>query len=122
MIVLKLPFPISVNAMYKNKLNGRAKSLRYMTWARAAGWEIKAQKQEPIKGHYTLSVVLNEADNRRRDIDNFVKCVSDLLVEHALVEDDCMCVSISIDRFKASKASCDVIVQESNGIPERNAA
>lgn len=122
MIVLTLPFPISVNAMYRNKLKSRAKSERYMTWARAAGWQLQAQRQKPIKGWYALTLTLYEADNKRRDADNFVKAVSDLLVTHGLIEDDSFCSSLMIERFKADKAKCDVIVRQSNGIPAINEA
>ena len=118
MIVLRLPFPISVNALYKNKLKGRAKSERYRTWANAVGWDIKAQKQTPISGWYSLTVILSENDNRRRDPDNFVKCVSDALTEHGLIEDDSLCVSLNVQRQKSDKKYCDVIVQASNGIPQ----
>ena len=117
MIILTLPFPVSVNEMYRNKLKGRAKSERYMIWARAAGWELKAQRQKPIHGSYTMTLCLYEADNRRRDPDNFVKGVSDLLVTHGLIDDDHLCSSMHIDRFKADKQRCEVIVRPSNGIP-----
>lgn len=121
MILLSLPFPVSVNAMYKNIRKGRAKTKRYMTWANSAGWSIKEQKPDPIKGFYSLTLILNEKDNRRRDPDNFVKSVSDLLVTHQLIEDDSLCSSLTVERFKASQASCEVIVRPSNGIAERAA-
>ncbi|MCP4108343.1 MAG: RusA family crossover junction endodeoxyribonuclease [Desulfobacteraceae bacterium] len=121
MIILNLPFPISVNAMYANKGRSRTKSLRYRTWAVAAGWDVTRQKQKPIKGWYALTLILNEKDNRRRDPDNFVKSVSDLLTTHNLIEDDSKCSSITVERFKASRASCEVIVRPSNGIPARAA-
>lgn len=117
MIVLRLPFPVSVNHLYRNKLKGRAKSQRYRTWANAAGWDIKDQKPKPLKGWYNLSIILTEKDNRRKDPGNFEKCVSDLLVEHGLVEDDSFCVSLSITRQKGMDNYCDVIVTPSNGIP-----
>jgi len=118
MIVLTLPYPISVNAMYRNRLKGRAKSERYRTWLNAVGWEIKAQRQQPIKGSYTLRITLYEADNRRRDPGNMEKCISDALVEAGLIEDDSLCVSMEIARCKtAGKARCGVVVFPSNGIP-----
>lgn len=118
MILLTLPFPVSVNEMYRNKLKGRVKSERYMTWARAAGWELQAQRQKPVHGPYVLTLCLYEADNRRRDPDNFVKGCSDLLVTHGLIDDDHLCTSLHIERYKSDKARCEVIVRPSNGIPK----
>lgn len=124
MIHLRLPFPVSVNAMYANNLKsgkGRRKSARYMTWARAAGWDICNQKQQPIRGWYNIRILLTESDNRRRDPGNFEKGVSDLLVNHGLVEDDSLCVDMNISRQKGLQARCDVIVTPSNGMPEEHA-
>lgn len=122
MIILELPFPISVNRMYKNKGRSRAKSERYRTWAKAAGWDVEQQKQEPIKGPYSLTLTLFEKDKRRRDPDNFVKCVSDLLVTHGLIEDDYLCSELHIHRQYSDKAKAQVIVRPSNGIEDRRAA
>ena len=117
MIILTLPFPVSVNAMYANKARGRTKSERYMTWARAAGWELQAQRQKPIHGWYTLTLFLYEADNRRRDPGNMEKAVSDLLVTHGLIDDDSYCVDQHVHRIKSDRKRCEVIVRPSNGIP-----
>lgn len=116
-IIARLPFPVSVNAMYANKKRGRIKSERYMTWANAAGWELKAQKQEPVHGWYTLTLCLYEDDNRKRDPGNHEKCVSDLLVAHGLIDDDSLCVDQHIHRYKSKDKRCMVIVRPSNGIP-----
>jgi Holliday junction resolvase RusA-like endonuclease len=122
-IHLKLPFPLSVNMLYANRLKSRTKSTRYRTWANAAGWELKAQKQTPLHGWYTMRLCLYEADKRKRDPGNMEKCISDLLVEHGLVEDDSLCVSVAIERFRTrGKPYCEVTVQASNGIPESEAA
>ena len=122
MILLSLPFPVSVNAMYSNKGRSRTKSQRYRTWANAAGWDVKAQKQEPIKGPYSLTITLFEKDRKRRDPDNFCKCINDLLVAHELVEDDSQCVTLIVYRELREKAGAQVIVRPSNGIVDRRAA
>lgn len=118
MIILKLPFPVSVNALYKNRLKGRAKSERYMTWANAAGWEIKRQKQIPINGYYDITIMLTRKDKRKYDIGNFEKCISDLLVEHLLIEDDSLATCVHIHKQSGPDNYCEVIVRSSNGIPE----
>lgn len=120
MIILNLPFPVSVNAMYANKLKARKKSDRYATWINAAGWELAAQRQKPVHGPYHLHLILFQKDNRRLDPDNFIKAVSDLLVTHKLIDDDSECVSLSVERFKHHKRYCQVQVRPSNGIPNVN--
>lgn len=124
MITLSLPFPISVNSMYANVSGkGRIKSQRYRTWRSAAGWALKAAKQTPINGWFTVTIILYEKDNRKRDPDNFVKGVNDLLVEHKLIEDDSYCSSFSVERIRSNTSKCEVIIRPSNGIiDERNAA
>jgi len=87
--IITLPFPVSVNAMYANRKNGgRQKSKRYLTWANAAGWELKSQSPISIKGRVNLDVVFQRKDRRRRDISNLIKSVEDLLVDHGIIEDD----------------------------------
>ena len=111
MISLTLPFPISVNRLYDNSKRGRVKTDRYQAWLTEAGWELKAQGQKPVTGLYAMQIVLNEADKRRRDIANFEKCVSDLLVKHGLIEDDYLCQDMHITRKRAAAASVNVTVK-----------
>ncbi len=46
---ITLPFPPSVNGTFR-KHNGSHLSERYREWRDAAGWELKAQRPQPIKG------------------------------------------------------------------------
>lgn len=90
MIELDLPYPPTTNNLYRSLPGrGRVKTERYKTWLRAAGNEVLAQKQKPIKGKVVLAILLGRPDNRRRDISNTIKAIEDLLVEHRLIEDDC---------------------------------
>ncbi len=61
---------------------------------------------------YLLLVV---ADARRRDIDNFVKAVLDLLKHHELIDDDRWNCGFVVDLGTAKEARCEVIVNESDG-------
>ena len=91
MVTVHLPFPPSVNSLYANVPGkGRVKTDRYRTWANAAGWSIRAQRPRPIPvGPYQITVtVQRKGDGRRRDLENFIKAVSDLLVEHKIIPDD----------------------------------
>ena len=95
MIVLDLPMPPSTNGLYRNVPGrGRVKTQRLNTWLRAAGHDINRQPCQRIIGDYSLGIYINPPDRRRRDIDNHIKAISDLLVEHRLVDDDSLARSI----------------------------
>lgn len=96
-VVLNLPFPPSANNLFVNKAGrGRIRSDRYRAWCTAAGWELQAQRHEMVPGPYELELTFEKKDARRRDIGNLEKGVSDLLVEHRVVEDDCLAQRITL--------------------------
>lgn len=87
--VITLPFPISVNALYVNSSHGRHDSQRYATWKQEAGWELNRQRPVRVKGPVELLYEVQDGkDNRRRDICNLEKGVTDLLVTHGVIEAD----------------------------------
>ncbi len=86
MLEVVLPFPISTNALFKNKTRGRAPTAEYLAWQKQAGWELVIQKPERIRG--PVSIVYTFEDNRKLDPDNGIKCLNDLLVKHQLIDDD----------------------------------
>lgn len=94
-VTLDLPFPPSSNHLWKKGRSGMYRSPRYMTWINAAGWELKRQKPLPIKGDYLIVVSLERKGRRRRDADNFLKAISDLLVLHGVIEDDSLAQSVT---------------------------
>src|SRR6266581_4080725 len=89
MTTITLPFPISVNAMFADGKTKRIKSQRYADWVQEAGWELKRQRPIPVRGQVRIRYELQEGhDNKRRDCFNFEKGVTDLLVEHGIIEAD----------------------------------
>lgn len=89
MIVIQLPFPISVNAMFADGKTRRHKSQRYADWILEAGYALNRQKPKPIKGPIKILYEFQEGrDNRRRDAFNLEKGVTDLLVSHGVIEAD----------------------------------
>lgn len=87
MILLRitLPFPVSVNSLY-NGGSGQKRfpSKKYKAWLASC---------PPLKAHNFDGVVLFYKffypDNRARDAENCVKCVSDYLVKCGVIRDDC---------------------------------
>jgi crossover junction endodeoxyribonuclease RusA len=100
MITLVLPLPPSVNAAYRNvRGKGRAKTQKYRDWEADAGVYLMQQrewKSQKVNGSYELDIRLPE--NIKGDIDNRIKCVSDLLVSVGAVEDDKHARRVSIER------------------------
>lgn len=86
---VELPFPVSVNAMFADGKTRRHKSQRYCDWLLEAGYALNQQHVRPIKGQVALSYLLQEGqDKRRRDLMNYEKGVTDLLVSHGIIEAD----------------------------------
>jgi hypothetical protein len=89
MTVITLPFPISVNAMFSDGKVRRHKSQRYADWVQEAGWELKRQRVIPVRGQVRIRYDLEEIEDAYlRDCFNFEKGVTDLLVEHGIIEAD----------------------------------
>lgn len=86
---LTLPFPISVNAMFADGRSRRIKSQRYADWLQEAGWELRRQRPASVPGQVELIYEVQDGkDNRRRDLCNLEKGVTDLLVAHQIIEAD----------------------------------
>jgi Holliday junction resolvase RusA-like endonuclease len=89
MTVITLPFPISVNAMFADGKTRRHKSQRYAEWVLEAGWMLRKQRPQPVKGQVEILYEVQDGkDNRRRDLVNLEKGCTDLLVEHGIIEAD----------------------------------
>lgn len=87
-VSLTLPMPPSVNEMFRNVPGrGRVKTAVYLDWKGHAGWTLKEQRPTSIKGP-VLIVVSVERGSASADLDNRIKALFDLLVEHCVIEDD----------------------------------
>lgn len=89
-IILRLPPPISTNAIWRSFVRGgRAttiKSADYRKWMVDAGAMLEAQRPGRVEGAYKLSIAL--PIKCRIDLDNTVKAYSDLLETHQVVAND----------------------------------
>jgi Holliday junction resolvase RusA-like endonuclease len=88
-VVLMLPFPVSVNAMFADGKTRRHKSQRYADWRHEAGWVLRSQRPRSVSGQVMIFYEIQEGkDNRRRDLVNLEKGCTDLLVEYGIIEAD----------------------------------
>jgi Holliday junction resolvase RusA-like endonuclease len=86
-LTLTLP-PPSLNNAFRNVPGiGRVKTKHYRRWIRDAGWEITAQRPEPVNGPVYVWFELGEKASRA-DADNLIKAMFDLLVSQHLIEAD----------------------------------
>lgn len=99
--MITLPYPPSTNRLWR-AVNGRnIKSAEYRRWL-AEGWRADfAQRQVgetrvSVSGPYKLTIVADRPDNRRRDLGNLEKPVSDLLVALGVISDDCNAQEITL--------------------------
>jgi len=87
-LVLSLPFPVSVNAMYRAVKGRSILSEDYRAWKREAGELLNVQRHKPITGPVLVNIDLVPPDKRRHDCDNLCKGLVDLLVAHGVIEAD----------------------------------
>jgi len=92
---------ISRNGLRAKTGTRRVVSRGYKQWRDAAGMQIMAQRVKmPVRriaGPYELDIQLHEpGDRRRRDLDNYTKALSDLLVAMNVVDDDHLCEALSV--------------------------
>lgn len=91
-VVIELPPPISVNALYRaivrsgSRVPVNIKSEKYRDWIVGAGQILEEQNPGHVAGPYGLRISLPV--KCRMDLDNSVKCVSDLLQSHNVIEND----------------------------------
>lgn len=111
MIEVRLPLPPSIWQLYVRAGKGKAISPKYKAWQKEAGWALIEQKPKPVVGDFDLWLYVEWPDNRKRDLDNSIKGVLDLLVSHELVEDDSKCQAMHIYRGLKGK-ECVVRVCE----------
>lgn len=107
-IVLTLPFPPSVNEIWRSLGTRVVKSKDYRAWIKAASWDVAQQRAgDRIEGLYRLRLTVPKT---RHDIFNLEKAVSDLLQECGVVRNDGDCEEGTIRRDRA-RAAGTVLVE-----------
>lgn len=101
MVTIDLPFPISVNQIWRGGRKRVFKSKQYVDWINTATghwWQQKINyKDWRLKGYYSLQIIINPPDNRRRDLGNLEKVCSDFAQAAGIIEDDSLCRRLVIE-------------------------
>ena len=99
-LTIDLPFPPSVNAVWRSNRGRVHRDKKYSAWESDAWghWlqQKPTQKLKSIEGHYALKIILNPPDKRRRDLGNYDKALSDFLQTAGIVHNDCLCLDLHI--------------------------
>jgi crossover junction endodeoxyribonuclease RusA len=84
----------------------------YLAWEKLAGTKIKDSHRIGFTS-YTLHICLRRPDLKRsRDLGNYEKCLSDMLVSHGVVADDSCCERLLMTWDQGMAAECVVIIQQ----------
>ena len=106
---LSLPYPPAANNLFANGKKGRYTTDAYTAWKALAGTRIKDSHRAGF-GPYSLHIALRRPDGRRRDLGNLEKAISDLLVAHGIIKDDCLAERITLQWDAGLTEECVVIV------------
>lgn len=109
-VVLTLPAPPSLNELWTKRGRKWVCTPKYRQWKSDAGWTL--QLQRPRRGSGPFSIRLYASESRIADVDNLLKPVLDLLVEHGVTVDDKYARSVWSGRSpKVGPGQCLVIVE-----------
>ena len=93
MVSIRIPYPPSTNRIWRQGQGRMHKSQEYKDWLALASWEIRAQlgPKKVITDPFKLTVRVERPDRRKRDLDNLLKPILDLLGHYGLIENDSLC-------------------------------
>lgn len=85
-----LPLPPSQNNMFINGKAGKGRFISplYKAWKNEASIRAYMQNKSRIEGCFAVQINAVRPDRRKRDIDNLIKPLVDLLVSQGFVGDD----------------------------------
>jgi crossover junction endodeoxyribonuclease RusA len=112
MNIFMLPYPPSVNTLWRHSGNRTYKTKRYTDWIEDAGRHLAQQeKPETIAHPVKVEMAIGRPDKRRRDIDNLTKGVLDILVHHKILEDDHWVHHLDV-YWSGQVVGCQVIIKD----------
>lgn len=107
-ITIDLPYPVSVNAIWRSGRKRVFKSKAYRNWLAAAYGQWLVQRSQcrdrHIQGNYGLQIIFNPPDKRRRDLDNLGKVCNDFAQAARIIDDDRYCRRLLLEYGDASTA------------------
>ena len=83
-----LPYPPSLNSNWRQGKGRTHKSTKYTLWIVDAGYALNQQRPPHLSPPYIVEIAAGRPDKRKRDLDNLIKPVLDLLTSHGVICDD----------------------------------
>lgn len=92
-LYFRLPHPPSTNSIWRGGKGGRHYlSAKYKAWREEAFLMVKADARgKRIAGPFAVQINARRPDKRKRDIDNLIKPVLDLIALAGVTDDDSEC-------------------------------
>lgn len=118
-IVLDLPFPPSVNHIWRRAKRRVYRSARYIRWMENADMAVVVARQFPrhkILGHFEAQILLNRTAGHG-DLDNRIKAVLDWTQSRDIIVEDRHCQRLRVewcDHTEAPKG-CRVTLRSLHG-------
>lgn len=99
--------PLPLSQCFDNAGKSRIASPAYTKWKREAGWLMAAHGarvcgrpgKPTFAGRVGIHIAVRD-DGRRSDLDNKLKCLCDLLVDHYVITDDSVIDDLRITRMR----------------------
>ena len=122
-LTLTLPeLPPSINQAYANSPNskgrGRFKTGKYKAWEKLCLYVAKRPKS-PMTGDLMVCYTFTRPDERRRDVANLEKVLSDFLVKAGIIEDDSQIVDLRL-RWATEPMAEPVLIEIKGGKHEND--
>lgn len=113
MIILNLPFPPSVNTLYRAFKGRNIKSAKGRVFMKEAVLAIKQQDVcEKRSWRASVTVTLFPPCRRKRDLDNYSKGLLDAITEAGVWADDSQIDALTILRGSVEKGGrCEVVIE-----------
>ena len=114
---LNLPFPPSVNSIWRFAGRSAYISKQYAAWKKNADNCFLQQKRglKPIKGPFDIFITLSEKKRRKNaDLDNRVKVILDAVQRFGLIENDSKCQTLTAS-WGAAEGALVTIFEHTGG-------
>ena len=98
MIEVELPFPPSVNHLYRRVGPRTIISREGRAYRQKVCAILAARGVRPLDGPLEVTIDLHPPDRRRRDIDNTIKALADALEHGGAYHDDSQIVKLTIEK------------------------
>lgn len=110
----KLPWPPTVNNYYTVARGRKIISTKGRKFKADCNYFIH-KLPDPIKGEIKLVVSVCMPDKRRRDLDNLLKPILDVLGQYGVYEDDSQIVDLQIKKVDGEKGDVLIEIMEMEG-------